>query len=243
MYEQLKQDIILAMKEDEQNIETGIFLREYYLYSDKENYSNKPAINIWLNDEIKGVDDLGISEKNYVTNNEKNPKIYYELHSFGTTEQIFKEVSILNSKLENFGLLCHLANVNVLDRPREKQQRDIDTYNNREKTRKYSISSAIHMKYCLYAKGVDLFKNEITPELIEQVRKLVENDDEVASFMRSYARMWNVFWRTEGYRRVSFDEAEVYYKKGVTKSQQHTMAKLNPCLSDAEEFAENARII
>ncbi len=233
--------IILAMKEDELNIETGIFLREYYLYADKESYSNKPAINIWLNDEIKGIDDLGISEKNYVRTAEKNPKIYYEIHSFGTTEQIFKEVSILNSKLEDFALLCHLANVNVLHKSKKEQQKDIDTYNNREKTRKYSISAAIHMKYCLYAKGIDLFKNEITPELIKEVEKLTTNDEEVASFMRSYARMWNVFWRTEGYRRVSFEEATIYYKKGVTKSQQHAMAKLNPCLSDAEEFAENAR--
>ena len=233
--------IILAMKQDELNIETGIFLREYYLYMDKESYSNKPAINIWLNEEIKGINDLGISEKNYVRTNEKNPKIYYELHSFGTTEQIFKEVSILNTKLENFALLCHLANVNVLNKTPQEQQKDIDTYNNREKTRKYSISSAIHMKYCLYAKGIDIFSQKINPEMIEKVRQLTTNEEELASFMRSYARMWNVFWRTEGYRRVSFEEATVYYKKGVTKSQQHAMAKLNPCLSDAEEFAENER--
>ena len=233
--------IILAMQEDELNIETGIYLREYYLYADKESYSNKPAINIWLNDEIKGVDDLGISEKNYVRISEKNPKIYYELHSFGTTEQIFKEVSILDTKLENFGLFCHLANVNVLYKTRKEQQKDIDTYNNREKTRKYSISSAIHMKNCLYTKGINLFEKEITPELIEQVRQLIENDVDVTSLMRSDIRMWNVFWRTEGYKKVSFEEAEVYYKKGVTKSQQHVMAKLNPCLTDIESFTENER--
>ena len=97
------------------------------------------------------------------------------------------------------------------------------------------------MKNCLYTKGINLFEKEITPELIEQVRQLIENDVDVTSLMKSDIRMWNVFWRTEGYKRVSFEEAEVYYKKGVTKSQQHVMAKLNPCLTDIESFTENER--
>lgn len=56
------------------------------------------------------------------------------------------------------------------------------------------------MKNCLYTKGINLFEKEITPELIEQVRQLIENDVDVTSLMKSDIRMWNVFWRTEGYK-------------------------------------------
>ena len=42
------------------------------------------------------------------------------------------------------------------------------------------------------------------------------------------------FLRTEGFRQVSFEEASVYYKS--LQSHQHTIAKLNPCLTDLDEF-------
>mgnify|MGYP005774284009 FL=1 len=230
--------IILSLNDDNLNIETGIYLREYFLYLDKECYSNKPSINIWLNDEIHGIDRLGITDNNYAKTKEDNRKVLYELYSFGTIEQTFKEVSIFNNKRENLALLMHLANVGVLGKGKNEEV-PTQTFRNREKTRKYSMASAIHMKYCLYTKGVDLFNEKLTQEHIEKVKELVSKDEEIDSFMRSYARMWNTFWRTDGYRRVSFEEASVYYKKGVTKTQQHTMARLNPCLTDLDGFAEN----
>lgn len=226
--------IILAMEEDRRNIETAIYLREHFLYLDKESYSNQPPIHIWLNDEIKGIESLGINDKNYVLSEADNKKITYGFYPFGTTEQIYSEVSILNTKLEEFALMMHLANVGALNAPPKEQEVAKRTYRNRENTRRYSITCAIHMKYSLYTKGVDLFGKEINKQLVEQVKTVMSYEENIQSLMRSDIRMWNTFWRTEGFRQVSFEEASVYYKS--LQSHQHTIAKLNPCLTDLDEF-------
>lgn len=231
--------IIVTMKEDRLNIETAIYLREHFLYLDKENYINQPPIHIWLNDEIKGIDELGVNSKNYVLSEKDNEKLGYHFYPFGTTEQIYSEVSILNIKLEELALMLHLSNVGALEKPNKDQEIAKRTYRNRESTRKYSIACAIHMKYSLYTKGIDLFHQNLTPKLVEQIKMLMTNEDVVESLMRSDIRMWNTFWRTEGFRRVSFEETSKYFHNEQIKSHQHTIAKLNPCLTDLEEFEKN----
>ena len=81
--------IILGFKDDGLSIETALFLRRYFLYTDTENYSNAPQINIWLNYEIKELDKRGISEKNYLIGKEQNVKMYFQIDSFGTREQVY----------------------------------------------------------------------------------------------------------------------------------------------------------
>lgn len=233
--------VILAMEDDKLNIETAIFLRKHFMYMDKKNFSNKPAINIWLNNELHGINKLEINDNNYAKSKEDYQKVSYELYTFGTIEQIYKQVSKYNNELEDFALIMHLANVGVLAKDSKSKEVEvaIQTFKNREKTRKYSIASAIHMKYSLYSKGINLFNNEINYAIINKVQEMVNEENQMYSFMRSYARMWNVFWRTEGYRRVSFEEATIYYRNGISRTQQHEMAKLNPCLTDLDEFEEN----
>lgn len=233
--------IILAMKDDKLNIDTAVYLREYFLFLDKNNYSNQPPIHIWLNDEIKGIETLGINDNNYAKTKDDSKSIGYNFYPFGTTEQIYSEVSILNTKLEQFALMLHLANVGVLNKPKEKQEIAKRTYKNREKTRKYALTCAIHLKYSLYTKGINLFDNNINMELVNEVKYLMTQEDEVYSLMKSDMKMWNTFWRTEGFRRVSFEEASVYYNNKEVKSYQHTLAKLNPCLTDLDEFEENEK--
>ena len=78
-------------------------------------------------------------------------------------------------------------------------------------------------------------------ELVNKVKYLMTQEDEVYSLMKSDMKMWNTFWRTEGFRRLTFEEASVYYNNKEVKSYQHTLAKLNPCLTDLDEFEENEK--
>lgn len=231
--------VIMGYKDDGYSIDTALFLRKYFLYSDHKHYSHMPQINMWLNYEIKGIDQLGLNEKNYLIGKEENNKMYYKLDSFGTREQLYKDLAKFNNELEEHALLCHLANVGALDNPPEEgMEKDINNFYNRHNSRAYGIAMAIHMKNLLYTFGIDLFENKVTDEVIEKVEKLIEDEKSFDIILRSDTKMWNCYNRGRGFQRISFEEAKKYYQK-VTTILQHSMAELNPCLTDFDQFEQH----
>ena len=231
--------IILGFQEDGLSIETALFLRRYFLYMDHESYSNTPQINLWLESEIGGIDQIGINEKNYLIGKDKNIKMYFQIDSFGTNEKIFQNMSELTRSLEDHALLCHLANVGALNNsPEEGMEKDTANFYHREKTREFAIALAIHMKNLLYTFDINLFDESITDELIGKVQSLVDDPEVLQSLMNSDTRMWNCYNRCAGFQKISFEEVVKYYSK-VTTILQHSMAKLNPCLTDFDEFEKH----
>lgn len=116
--------------------------------------------------------------------------------------------------------------------------KDINTYYNRQSTRTYAIAMALHMKNLLYTFGINLFDEKITDEMIQKTRDLIENEDTLHSLMRSDMRLWNCYFRGAGFQKIDFDEVPKYYKK-VSSIYQHTMAQLNPCLTDLDEYEKH----
>ena len=231
--------IIMGYRDDGLSVDTAFFLRRYFLYSDKKTYSHMPQINMWLNNEINGLDELGVMEKNYLIGKEKNEKIFYKIDSFGTREQLYRDLAKYNSELEEHSLLCHLANVGALNNSEEEgMEKDILNYYNRQRTREYSIAMAIHMKNLLYTLGIDTYDSKITDEMIEKVERLLEDEKVLNSMMASDTAMWNCYNRGQGFQKISFDEVPKYYQK-VTTIFQHTMAKLNPCLTDFDQYEKH----
>lgn len=227
--------IVLANDSDDINIKVGVFLREYFLYLDKKSYTNSPPIHLWLNEDIKGLELLGINESLYTVSTVKNRKLQYDLYAFGTAEQIYKEISILNNKFPKFALYCHLANMDRLFSPPDKQKPHITNFKNREKTRDYSMGAVIHLKNSLFAHGVDIYY-DIDDDKIKKVNKLLKNKKIHKEFEDSDLKYWNVHARARGFRFVTFEEAKVYKENGTSRNQQHPLAKLNPCLVEPEEF-------
>ena len=231
--------IIMGYRDDGLSVDTAFFLRRYFLYSDKKTYSHMPQINMWLNNEINGLDELGVIEKNYLIGKEKNEKMFYKIDSFGTREQLYRDLAKYNSELEEHSLLCHLANVGALNNSEEEgMEKDILNYYNRQRTREYSIAMAIHMKNLFYTLGIDTYDSKITDEMIEKVEKLLEDEKVFNSMMASDTAMWNCYNRGQGFQKISFDEVPKYYQK-FTTIFQHTMAKLNPCLTDFDQYKKH----
>ena len=131
------------------------------------------------------------------------------MYAFGTAEQIYKEISILNNKFPKFALYCHLANMDRLSSPPDKQKPHITNFKNREKTRDYSMGAVIHLKNSLFAHGVDIYY-DIDDDKIKKVNKLLKNKKIHKEFEDSDLKYWNVHARARGFRFVTFEEAKVY---------------------------------
>ena len=91
---------VVTLNTDEINIKEAIFLRRYFLYQDKENYNNKPIINIWIKNEEK-------NKQVSILKDEK--KAQYDLNAFGSNSEIYYKYPIINSEMEKTAQKIHLS--------------------------------------------------------------------------------------------------------------------------------------
>lgn len=198
--------IIVALGEDNRNLNMAIDLRHYFLTKNK-----KPiiALNIKNSEKKRQIETL----KNERGNN-------YEFYPFGGLEDLYGDKNILNEKIEELAKRVHLS-YNPTD-TEFKEYYKIEYYKNS------SRATALHIKYKIYS----VFgREEVT---LKEIREMLLNKDTRTSLARNEHARWNAYMRADGYQLASLEDVERYEKE--VHHHVHHLAKLHPGLVTFEDL-------
>lgn len=210
--------VVVTLQDDEINIKEAIYLRKYFLLQDKENYNNKPIINIWIKDEEKSM------QINYLRADEKTQ---YNLNAFGSINDIYYKYPIIDSKIEHMSQRVHLI-YNADDVNLKK-------YYETEYNVKSSRATATHIKYKIYSVLKDEYTGDIGTDLSNFEKKL--QDDKIFNeLVKNEHNRWIAYMRSDGYQSASIADVEKYREK--INDAKHILAKLHPAIAEFEKLDE-----
>ncbi len=210
--------IVVTLQNDEMNIKEAIYLRKYFLLQDKENYNNKPLINIWIKDVEKSM------QINYLKADEKTQ---YNLNAFGSINDIYYKYPIIDSKIEHMSQRVHLI-YNADDTNLEK-------YYETEYNVKSSRATATHIKYKIYSVLKDEYTGDIGTDLNNFEKKL--QDEKIFNeLVKNEHNRWIAYMRSDGYQSASVADVEKYREK--INDTKHILAKLHPAIAEFEKLDE-----
>ena len=223
--------IVIALKEDDLNIDTATYLKMYYEAVD---FSRKelPVIHLRVRDTVK---------------NERIMGVYYQdafhMNAFGSIEKVFSHKNLIHSNLEKMALASHFAYCEVLndleyrDDPKkmERVQNARDSYNSQEYNQRSSFASVLHIIYKMHDCGVTVSSGSLLERKhIEQLRETLKDSNLRDRLAQLEHRRWNAFMRSEGYSKASIGAVEQYFK--YTQKPINKAAKLHPALVSWEEL-------
>lgn len=238
---------------DELSIKTALFLRRFFLFTDK-NYSNEPFIAVRVSDdeEFKSVSELTainrekLSLKGWNIYSQKSEN--YNLVPFGTDRDIYSYKGIVENQLDKLALNAHAAYENMFsDKPVEKKD-IIRTFSYNELDKKANMANVMHIKYKLRLLGYDLKTYDSASDEEKKNAKTLQEefylklaDEKVIDYLgRLEHDRWMALQSSEGMRSVSIEEAKVYAEK--TGNHKHARAKLHPCICTWEELDEIIKV-
>lgn len=203
--------ILVAMENDDKNLETAILLRRLFLRL----YNRKPSISLWIKNEYK---------QEQVTNlvNERN--ISYELNAFGSIKDMYYDNLILDSKIEKLAKQVHLAYS-----PKDTEFKE---YNKREYFKRSSRANALHIKYKIYSVLKDKFTDDMK-ENQKLLKSMYSDEIEELLIMNEHDR-WNAYERSIGYCLASIKEVKEYYPE--TGRHENSLACLHPALVENDKL-------
>lgn len=223
--------IVIALKEDDLNIDTATYLKMYYEAVD---FSKKdmPMIHLRVRDTVK---------------NERIMRVYqqddFHINAFGSIEKVFSHKNLIHSNLEKMALASHFAYYQVLDKLKHQDDPRIkadiqyarDSYNSEEYNQRSSFASALHIIYKMHDCGVAISSGTLLKrEHIKQLREKLQDSGLRDRLAQLEHRRWNAFMRSEGYSKASIDAVEQYFK--YTKKPSNKEAKLHPAIVSWEEL-------
>ncbi len=214
---------IVALDSDEENINTAIFLRRFFLREDKENFSNMPIINAFVQSDLK-------SNQINVLKNEKNNS--YNINAFGSIRQMYLHSSIINSNIEKLAKKVHLSY--------NPDDTKLIEYYKLEYNVRSSRATALHIKYKIYSILKDNFKNNLKEDL-KLFEELLNNKDVIKKLSKNEHDRWMAYMRADGYNSASVEDVKKYVF--ITNDYRHHLAKLHPALTEYENLEEIENVI
>ena len=108
--------------------------------------------------------------------------------------------------------------------------------------RRSSRAGGLHLLYKLSMLGYELKEASsatveelaTSKELLAELKAKLDDESVMDSLMQMEHARWNAYMRSEGYRGVSIQQAQVY--KETTGSHRHLRAKLHACLCSWDEL-------
>lgn len=203
--------ILVAMDNDDKNLEASIMLRRFYL----REFRREPIINLWILNEYK-------QEQISCIVNEKNNS--YKLNAFGSFEDLYFRNNIVNSDIERIAEQIHLTY--------SPDDIKLEKYNLLEYNKRSSRASGLHIKYKIYS----ILQEQYTDNMEENLKLFRElyNQDIEDKLTRNEHDRWNAYTRSIGYIHATIDDVKNYYEK--TNHYVYYLARMHPALVTFEEL-------
>lgn len=214
--------VVLAMKDDDLNIETAIRLRGLFLRSDEVCHAT-PVINARVRNDVK--------LKNLSSNSAYLQK--RQIFTFGSVEELFDIDVLMNSELERIAFMVHLHYYGVLhlEENHEDYVGAVAALEAKEYNRNSSMANALHIQYKLFDCGLlSAEQQELTDDLAAEFQRYIAQPEVLERVAKLEHRRWNAFTRSLGYSTVSMATVKKYYDVNDKKSYINELAMLHPCL-------------
>lgn len=205
--------IMISMKNDDDSIDTAIMLRRLFL----RDFDREPIINLYIENKYKQEQ----------INNLTNEKGYsFNLNSFGSIMDLYKQYNDKGSDLEKLTIKIHLSY--------DPEDTELKRYNLKEYNKRSSRACAVHIKYKLFS----ILGDKYTDDMQENQRLFKEmySKDILDMLARNEHERWMAYMRSIGYVYVSTKEVAKYYAKN--KHYIHYLARLHPALVDYDKLDE-----
>lgn len=210
---------VLAMRDDDVNVETAIRLRALFLRN-VETCNPNPVITA----RVRSDEKLKTISANSAYLQKR------QIFTFGSMDEVFSIDTLVNSRLDKMALMVHLYYFGVLhlepthpDYLYAKQQFDAKEYN-----RNSSMANALHIQYKLFD------CDNLSAEAFAAYLQDAQNLERLAKLEH---KRWNAFTRTLGYCTASLTAMEKYIDVNDKKSYINELALLHPCLVSWEDLA------
>lgn len=237
--------ICIATENEELNLKTALFLRQWYLQNSKNN-TYEPFIAVHVADSVQ----------NRLVKEFKTQGFNYNLYSFGEGQEIYDYKSLLENPVNSAAINVHAVYEYLFSNCTKvpSLQKVLIGFNSDEINKYSSLVNALSIKYKLALLGFDLKEkgeasleemNESNKLVIELIEKLKDKDI-LSELTKLEHDRWNAFQRSEGWSQSSVEQTR-NYKKFVGK-HKYNRAKLHPCicsweeLEAVEEFDKNFRL-
>jgi len=210
--------VVIALKEDELNINTAMYLRKYYI---AKNINNEiPLIHFRVRDAVKN---------DRVTKMKENSLLENNINAFGSMKNVFSNNNLSNSKLEEMAKRVHLSYWNVLDGTDREKEEALKSYYKSEYSQRSSFATALHIIYKLYDCGISLKSgNDLCSDYSSMMQSILQNKDIQDKLAEVEHKRWNAFMRTEGFTCSEMTSVEAYYED--VNHYIHPIAKLHPAI-------------
>ena len=210
--------IIVTLSTEEDSLREAMFLRKYFISQDKQNFIQKPIINVWIASDLKN------EQVNQLKNEKGNQ---YDLNAFGSIKQIYYRNPIINSTLEEMTKRVHLAYM-----PEDKK---LLAFYRKDYNIRSSRAFALHIKYKIYSILNDEFTGEEQIDL-EKFSKYLKNEEVLNYLIRNEHNRWMAYMRSNGFQVASPEEVARYHK--VTNHHVNFLAKLHPALVEYDKLKD-----
>lgn len=198
--------VIVALGNDQDNLNTSILLRRYFLMKQK-----RPMIGLVIQDVLK---------KKHVEQLKNERGGSYQLYSFGSEADLYGKRTVLNEEIESLAKKVHLAY--------NPQDQSLEEYYKIEYYKKSSRALALHIPYKIYSVSG---KENLT---YQELRCLVNDPNVREQLAKNEHNRWKAYLLSDGYRKASIKQVE-QYEKEIHHHVYH-LAKLHPALVDFEEL-------
>ncbi len=177
-----------------------------------------------------------VKSENY---NKKDSYLYdRNIHLFGTTESIYSNNTLFNSKLEKLALAIHLCYSSALDKPYDSYEfkQALHSFFCSEYNRRSSMATALHIASKLVSCNVmKSTQTQPTEADLEKFSKILD-DDLLEIMIKNEHDRWNAFVRSEGY--ICADVKTVCKYAEENNSHKDEISKLHPCILSWEDLSK-----
>lgn len=154
---------------------------------------------------------------------------------FGTTDSVYSNSKLFNSRLENLAFAVHLCYCDALGEPSDsfKFKKALNDFYTSEYSRRSSMAVALHITAKLHSLGIKFdtaadAKHLVTSEDLRLYESKIQDKKILLSLAKNEHERWNAFVRSEGFRSASIETFKKYAP--ITHSNKDEIAKLHPCI-------------
>lgn len=212
--------VVVAAGSDELNINTAEYL--FRVFRKQNGFENTPPIFARVRENVKVIN---LSEGGSFLSTRN-------IRLFGTTETIFSDRTLFNTKLEKLSFAVHLCYWGALNEPKNsfRYHEVMTDFESSEYNRRSSMATALHIAAKLKSSLPD-GNGDISEQSANDFARLIaEQEDWVEKLAQNEHDRWNAFMRSEGYSQADIATMKVYAHK--TGSHKDELSKLHPCITD-----------
>ena len=206
--------IIVTLNDEEQSLKQAMFLRRYFINKN----DTRPIINIWIENNLKN------EQVNKLINEKGNS---YDIHAFGSINQMYNTTPIINSKLEKMTKNVHLSY--------SPQDTELKEFYKKNYNIKSSRAFALHIKYKIYSILKEKYtgKEEIDKKLFEQY---IKEEAIMNKLIINEHNRWMAYMRSIGFKKATIEDVQKY--KTQTNHHVNFLGKLHPALVEYDQLKE-----